>query len=101
MAKTSMIARNDKRARLNAKFQERRTALKKIIKDQNADPGDRFEAMATLDALSRNSSRVRYRKRCFLTGRGRGNLSFFGLCRNEFRRLAHQGQIVGVTKSSW
>ena len=101
MAKTSMIARNDKRAALNKKLQERRTALKVVVKDQNADPADRFEAMAELDRLPRNSSKVRYRKRCFLTGRGRGNLSFFGLCRNEFRRLAHQGQIVGVTKSSW
>ncbi|MDV7390346.1 30S ribosomal protein S14, partial [Arthrospira platensis SPKY1] len=62
---------------------------------------DRMEAFRKLQKLARNASPVRYRKRCELTGRGRGNLSFFGLCRNEFRRLAHEGQITGVTKSSW
>lgn len=101
MAKTSIIARNEKRKKLNDKYRERRDALKKIISDPTADPIERVEAMHKLDSLPRNSSKVRYRKRCFLTGRGRGNLSTFGLCRNEFRRLAHTGQIVGVTKSSW
>ena len=101
MAKTSMIARNDRRKKLIDKYRDRRNELKKTIKSESTDPAERFEAMAALDALPRNSSKVRHRKRCFLTGRGRGNLSFFGLCRNEFRRLAHNGQITGVTKSSW
>lgn len=101
MAKKSVIARNEKRSNMIDKHRERRSALKKVIKNADVDPQDRFEAMVQLDQLPRNSSRVRHRKRCFLTGRGRGNLSYFGLCRNEFRRLAHSGQIVGVKKSSW
>ena len=101
MAKTSVVARNKKRQQMNDRLREKRNELKKMIKDPNLDPEDRIEAMQKLDKLPRNSSRVRHRNRCFLTGRSRGMLSRFGLCRNEFRRLAHQGQIVGVTKSSW
>lgn len=101
MAKTSVVARNKKRQKMNAKYAERRTELKKKIRDENIAPEDRFEAMVELDALPRNSSRIRIRSRCLLTGRGRGVYTKFGLCRNEFRRLAHIGQIVGVKKSSW
>lgn len=101
MAKTSVVARNLKRKRMIEKYDERRQELKKIIKNESLDPEERMEAFEKLQKLPRNSSRVRYRKRCQLTGRGRGNLSYFGLCRNEFRRLAHEGQITGVTKSSW
>jgi len=60
-----------------------------------------MEAFVKLQKLPRDSSKTRFRNRCLLTGRGRGNLTFFGLCRNEFRRLAHRGELVGVTKSSW
>jgi small subunit ribosomal protein S14 len=101
MAKTSVIARNEKRDRMIKKYAERREALKKVVKDESVAPEERLEAMHKLAELPRNSSKVRHRNRCFLTGRGRGMLSRFGLCRNEFRRLAHMGQIVGVTKSSW
>jgi small subunit ribosomal protein S14 len=57
--------------------------------------------MADLQLMPKDASKVRYRKRCQLTGRARGNLSYFGLCRNEFRRLAHMGHITGVRKASW
>ncbi len=101
MAKKSVIARNEKRARLNAKFEARRQELKKIIISPDSSPEEAEEAFVKLQKLPRNSAKIRYRKRCQLTGRGRGNLSYFGLCRNEFRRLAHEGEITGVTKSSW
>ncbi len=101
MASKCIIARNKKRQRLNDKYEARRKELKTLIKNENADPDERMEAFMKLQKLPRNSARVRYRKRCMLTGRSRGNLSYFGLCRNEFRRLAHEGQLVGVTKSSW
>lgn len=101
MAKTSTIARNLKRDIISTKHKERRAELKKIIKDQNVSPEEQYEAFIKLQKLPRDGARVRFRKRCLLTGRGRGNLSYFGLCRNEFRRLAHTGQLTGVTKSSW
>lgn len=101
MAKTSIIARNAKRKRLAEKFNDRRLEYKKVISSPASSPEEKMEAFVKLQKLPRNSSPVRYRQRCMLTGRGRGNLSRFGLCRNEFRRLAHIGQIVGVTKASW
>lgn len=101
MAKTSVVARNKKRKALNDKHRAKRAELKKIISDPNAEPEQAMEAFVALQKLPRNSSAVRLRSRCVLTGRGRGVLTRFGLCRNEFRRLAHEGQIVGVTKSSW
>jgi small subunit ribosomal protein S14 len=101
MAKTSMIARNAKRKRLAEKYNAKRVELKAKIVDPKADPAEAYEAFVALCKLPRNSSPTRYRNRCVLTGRARGVLTRFGLCRNEFRRLAHQGQITGVTKSSW
>lgn len=101
MAKKSVIARNKKREALYKKHREKREELKKIISNPDADPEEVEVAFVALQKLPRNSSPVRIRKRCVLTGRPRGVLSRFGLCRNEFRRLSHEGQIVGVTKSSW
>ena len=101
MAKTSVVVRNNNRLKLAKQYREKREGLKKIIKNLNASPEERINAMWALEKLPRDSSKVRHRNRCFLTGRGRGILSRFGLCRNEFRRLSHMGQIVGVTKSSW
>ena len=54
-----------------------------------------------LDKLPRSSSPVRLRSRCKLTGRPRGYMSKFGICRNQFRQLASEGKIPGLTKSSW
>jgi small subunit ribosomal protein S14 len=56
---------------------------------------------AGLDKLPRNSSAVRLRARCKLTGRPRGYMRKFGVCRNQFRQLASEGKIPGVTKASW
>lgn len=101
MAKTSVIVRNEKRAKLAKQYAERRATAKATMKSKTASPEEVVAAYEALQKIPRNASPVRYRNRCKLTGRGRAVLSKFGLCRNEFRRLAHMGQIVGVTKSSW
>ncbi|MEY4110991.1 MAG: ribosomal protein [Bacteroidota bacterium] len=89
MAKESMKAREVKRAALNEKFAEKRAALKAA--------GD-YQA---LQKLPRNSSPVRKRNRCQITGRPRGYMRIFGVSRITFRELAVNGKIPGVTKASW
>lgn len=89
MAKESMKARDAKRAKLIAKYKEKRDQLKK--------EGNWEE----LDKLPKNSSPVRYRNRCKITGRPRGYVGFFGISRIKFRDLANDGKIPGLTKASW
>ncbi|MEY3398168.1 MAG: hypothetical protein RL220_762 [Bacteroidota bacterium] len=89
MAKESMKARERKRIALADKYAAKREELKKA--------GD-WDA---LQKLPRNSSRVRVRNRCQLTGRPRGYIRQFGICRNQFRELALEGRIPGVKKASW
>jgi small subunit ribosomal protein S14 len=89
MAKTSIIARERKREKLVAKYAAKRQALK--------EAGD-YEA---LDKLPKNASPVRKHNRCKLTGRPKGYMRKFGICRNMFRLMASDGKIPGVTKSSW
>ena len=89
MAKESMKARDAKRAKLVAKYADKRAALKAS--------GD----YAELQKLPRNSSKVRMRNRCKLTGRPRGYMRKFGISRVTFREMASNGLIPGVTKSSW
>lgn len=89
MAKESMKARQRKREKLVARYAEKRDKLKA--------EGD-YDA---LQKLPRNASPVRLRNRCSITGRPRGYIRFFGLSRNQFRQLASDGRIPGVTKSSW
>lgn len=89
MAKLSIIARDKKKEKLVARLRDKRATLKKA--------GD----WVALDKLPRNSSAVRLKSRCKLTGRPRGYMSKFGLCRNQFRQLVHEGKIPGIVKSSW
>lgn len=89
MAKESMKAREVKRARMSARYAEKRAALKAA--------GD-YEA---LDKLPKNASPVRKHNRCKLTGRPKGYIRMFGLSRNMFRKMALDGKIPGVTKASW
>ena len=89
MAKESMKAREAKRKRLVEKFAEKREELKKA--------GD----YTALQKLPRNSSKVRVRNRCNLTGRPRGYMRDFGISRVTFREMALFGLIPGVTKASW
>jgi len=101
MAKKSSIARNKKRERLVAKYAQKRTELKAIIANPETDDEAFYEAQRKLSKLPRNSSPVRLKNRCNVTGRPRAYLRKFGLSRITFRELASQGHIPGVTKSSW
>ena len=101
MAKKSMVAREDKRARTVAKYASKRSKLKEIIGDVNADDDARWEAQVALQKLPRNANPVRQRRRCQITGRQHGVYRKFGLCRNKLREAARRGDVPGIVKSSW
>lgn len=101
MAKKAMINREKKRARLSQKYAARRAELKAIVKDEERSYEEREDARMRLQKLPRDSSAVRMRNRCRLTGRPHGYYRKFGLGRNELRRLAMQGHIPGLVKASW
>ncbi len=99
MAKESMKAREVKRAKLVAKYAERRAALKKIVNSGN--PMEAYEAAQKLQAIPRNANPIRLHNRCKITGRPRGYMRLFGLSRIQFREMASSGLIPGVRKASW
>lgn len=102
MAKKSMIQRNLRRIKLCDQYKKRREELKAVIGNKDLPLGERFAAQNKLiKKLPRNSSKVRIRNRCALTGRPRGVYRKFGLCRIALRDLCAFGEIPGVTKSSW
>ena len=101
MAKNSMIQRELKRTRMVAKFTDKRTALKAIIKSVDATYDERMDAVARLQKLPRDSAAVRQQKRCRITGRPHGVYRKFGLCRNKIREAAMRGDIPGLVKASW
>ncbi|MEJ7861398.1 MAG: 30S ribosomal protein S14 [Pyrinomonadaceae bacterium] len=101
MAKTSSIAKNEKRKKMVAQYSTRRLELKKIINNPNAAVEEVDAAVMKLQKLPRDASPIRVRNRCSQTGRPRGNLRKFGISRIAFRELALEGQIPGVIKSSW
>jgi small subunit ribosomal protein S14 len=101
MAKTSMVNRERKRERLVEKYAEKRTALKRIIKDMSLTAQERKEARIKLNKMPRDSSPSRLRNRCSLTGRPNGYYRKFGLGRNMLREAAMRGDIPGLVKASW
>lgn len=101
MAKTCMTEREIKRRATVQKFAAKRAALEAIINDEKATPEERRDARLKFQALPRNSSPVRLRNRCALTGRPRGVFSKFGIARSKLRDLMMSGQVPGVTKASW
>ncbi|MBH54995.1 MAG: 30S ribosomal protein S14 [Opitutaceae bacterium] len=101
MAKISAIHRNKRRQHLVSKFAAKRAELKKILSDPNTTDEEFYAAQRKLTRLPRNSSKVRVRNRCNITGRPRAYMGRFGLSRITFRELALAGRIPGVTKSSW
>ena len=101
MAKTSMIQRNLKRIKLVKKFLKKRESLKKIIKNKKLPLEERFAAQLKLAKIPRNSSKVRIRNRCEITGRPHGVYRKFKISRIALRDLASNGKIPGMTKSSW
>ena len=101
MAKKSSIERNKKRKVMAVRFAGKRDELKAIAADQARSPEDRFAARMKLAKLPRNSSKVRIRNRCELTGRPRGVYRKFRMSRIAVRDLASSGRIPGMVKSSW
>ena len=101
MAKKSAIERNLKRMRLAQRYAAKRARMKALAKDQDASPEDHFNARLKLAQLPRNSSPVRIRMRCLITGRPHGNYRKFRLSRIALRELASRGLIPGMVKSSW
>ncbi len=101
MAKVSSIAKNNRRKKMAAKGEAKRAELRAKCVDSNLSDEERDSAQKMLQKLPRDTSRIRVRNRCELTGRPRGYYRDFQLCRIQFRNLAHKGLIPGVTKSSW
>ena len=101
MAKKSMIARENKRARMVAKYAGRRAALKAVLRDTNASDEEKWDAQVALQKLPRDASPVRRQRRCQVTGRPHAVYRKFGLCRNKLREAAMRGDVPGLVKASW
>ena len=101
MAKLSSIERNKKRVRMVKRFALKRSKLKATAQDKKAPMEERFAAQLKLAQLPRNSSAVRIRNRCELTGRSRAYYRKFRLSRIMLRDLASRGLIPGMVKASW
>lgn len=101
MAKVCSINRNEKRKKLTKRDAVKRAALKAIIMDRDLPVEERFTTSIKLAAMSRNGAKVRIRNRCALTGRPRSYHGKFSLSRIMLRKLASEGQLPGVVKSSW
>ena len=99
MAIESMKAREIKRAKMVARYAEKRAALKKIV--NTGEPAEAYEAAQKLQAIPRNANPIRLHNRCKITGRPKGYIRLFGLSRIQFRELASSGLIPGVRKASW
>ena len=101
MAKLSSIQKNKFRNKLIERFSKKRDLLKSKIKDKNLSLEERIKYQNKLNDLPRNSSSIRHRNRCELTGRSRGVYRKFGLSRIKIRELSMTGDLPGVVKSSW
>ena len=101
MAKTSMVNRDVKRAKLAKQHGAKRDALKKIISSTTASYEEKMEAVVKLQKLPRDSSASRQRNRCALTGRPRGVYAKFGLGRNKLREATMRGDVPGLRKAVW
>lgn len=101
MAKVSMIQRDRRRQRLVRSYAKRRAAARVIMKDPSSTLEQRLAAQETLQKMPRDSSPIRLRNRCSITGRPRGYYRRFGLGRNKLREAAMRGDIPGLTKASW
>jgi small subunit ribosomal protein S14 len=101
MAKLALKNREDKRAKMVAKFAAKRAQLIAVINNAGLTDDERMDARLKLQQLPRNASPTRQRNRCALTGRPRGVFRKFGLCRNKLREVAMRGEVPGMTKASW
>ena len=100
MAKLSSVQKNMNRLKLIDKFSNKRKNLKKKIMDKSISIEERLKLQNKLNDLPRNSSNIRYRNRCKLTGRTRGVYRKFGLSRIKIRELSMSGDLPGMIKSS-
>jgi small subunit ribosomal protein S14 len=101
MAKKSAVEKNRNRRTAVRQWEKRRKALKAIIMDRSKPAEERFRAQLKLATLPRNSSKIRIRNRCELTGRPRGFYRKMKISRIALRDLASNGQLPGMVKSSW
>ena len=101
MAKSSMIAKNERRIAIVARYSSKRESLKKRIHDKSISQEERISLQFKLNSLPRDSMPSRIRNRCGITGRPRGYYRKFGLCRNKIRECASASLLPGLTKSSW
>ena len=101
MAKVSMINREKRRTKLVVKYAKKRAELKAVIANPDIGFDERQEAMFALQKLPRDSSPVRQRNRCAISGRPRGFYRKFGLGRNKLREAAMRGDVPGLRKASW
>ena len=101
MAKTSKLAKNEQRRELVARHAQKRTQLKAVIRNPKSTDEEKAAAYASLRKMPRDSSAVRIRNRCAMSGRPRAFLRHFGLSRIALRDMALNGLIPGVRKASW
>ena len=101
MAKLAVINRGEKRRKIVEKYAKKRAELVAVVGDQSRSIEERFEARLKVQALPRNSSPVRLRNRCEMTGRPRGVYRKFGLGRGKLREFALRGEVPGMIKASW
>jgi small subunit ribosomal protein S14 len=101
MAKTNMVEREKRRAKIVKKYAVRRAQLKELIRSPKTSPDERAAAQVRLQSLPRDASPTRQRNRCAITGRSRGVYRKFGLSRVKIREVAMRGEIPGLTKASW
>ena len=101
MAKTSMVEREKRRARIVKKYAAQRAELRETIRNPKASAEVRAQAQSKLQALPRDASPSRHRNRCAITGRSRGVYRKFGLSRVKLREAFNRGDIPGLTKASW
>ena len=101
MAKTSQVLRDQRRAKLIAKYAARRAELREKLKDPAVPSEEKFEIQAECARLPRNSCPTRLTRRCRLTGRSRGVYQKFGLSRIALREMTLSGELPGMRKSSW
>ena len=101
MAKTSAIQKNLKRIKLVKKYENKRAALKKIIKNKRLELSERFAAQLKLNKLPKNSAKIRIRNRCEVSSRPHGVYRKLRISRIALRDMASSGKIPGITKASW
>jgi small subunit ribosomal protein S14 len=101
VAKTSMVERERRRAKIVKRYANQRAQLKELIRSPRTSPDERVAAQVKLQKMPRDASASRQRNRCAITGRSRGVYRKFGLARTKIREVAFRGEIPGLSKASW